>query len=131
MQSEIAQRLEKKIFAPNEKLLSNTGTDKIYIIKRGRVAISMNRYGSDQEHRKVLKIIDSHKSEHLTVTDNIYGYTAVFSNRPVKLEAVSKDFTSTYSVTKEEFEFAIRQNDKDYEYYHEIKCRIDQSNFCE
>lgn len=91
----------------------------------------MNRYGSDQEHRKVLKIIDTKNKEHLPVTDNVYGYTAVFSNRPVKLEAVAKVFTSTYSVNKEDIEFAIKQNEKDYEYYHEIKCRIDQSNLCE
>jgi predicted transcriptional regulator len=45
----------------------------------------MNRYGSDQEHRRVLKIIDTSNKEHIPVTDNVYGYTAVFSNRPVKL----------------------------------------------
>lgn len=85
MQSEIAQRLEKRIFTPNEKLVSSNGKDRIYIIKKGKIAISMNRYGSDQEHRKVLKIIDTKKKSHLPVTDNVYGYTKVFSNRPVKL----------------------------------------------
>lgn len=57
----------------------------MYIIKKGKIAVSMKRYGSDQEHRKVLKVIDMSEKEELEVCDNIYGYTLVFSNRPVKL----------------------------------------------
>lgn len=89
----------------------------------------MNRYGSNQDHRRLLKVIDS--ARHADVADNIYGYTTVFSNRAVRLEAVAKEFTSTYSVTKEEFLDCVRQNVNDFEYFHEIKCRIDQSSFCE
>ena len=57
----------------------------MYIVKKGKIAVSMKRYGSDQEHRKVLKVIDMSEKEELDVCDNIYGYTLVFSNRPVKL----------------------------------------------
>ena len=90
----------------------------------------MKRYGSDQEHRKVLKVIDMSEKEELEVCDNIYGYTLVFSNRPVKLQAIAKDFTSTYSIDREDIQYCINQNKKDFEYYHEVKCRIDQSTFC-
>ena len=49
MQQEIAQRLEKKLFAPNEKLISKNGkADRIYIIKKGRIDISMNRHKCDE-----------------------------------------------------------------------------------
>jgi hypothetical protein len=89
----------------------------------------MNRYNSNQEHRKLLKVVNT--KTHDDVSDNIYGYTTVFSNRPVRLEAIAKEFTSTYSVNNCEFLECIRQNVHDFEYYHEIKCRIDQSSFCE
>lgn len=91
----------------------------------------MNRYGSNQEHKKVLRVIDTSKSSHLEVTDNIYGYTTIFSNRPVRLEAMAKDFTSTYSVNRDDILFCVNQNTSDFEYFHEVKCRIDQSLFCE
>lgn len=89
----------------------------------------MNRYGANQQYRKLLKVIDT--ADYIEVSDNIYGYTTVFSNRIVKLEGIAKEFTSTYSVNKEEFIECIRQNVFDFQYYHEIKCRIDQSSFCE
>ena len=131
MQLEIAHRLEKKIFAPNEKLASSNGIDRVYIIKKGHIDISMNRYASDQEQSKVLRKIKMGDRLKIEVSDNLYGYTAVFSNRPVKLEATAKDFTSTFSVSKEDILFCIAQSTQDFEYYHEIKCRIDQSAFCE
>ncbi len=56
----------------------------------------MNRYGSNQEYRKLLKVINT--AAHAEVSDNIYGYTTAFSNRTVRLDAIAKEFTSTYSV---------------------------------
>jgi hypothetical protein len=64
------------------------------------------------------------------VCNNIYGYTSTFSNRPVKLWAIAKEFTSTYSLSREAFLECIRPTSTDHEYFHEIKCRIDQSFFC-
>lgn len=61
-----------------------------------------------------MKIIDTKTKKHIEVSDNVYGYTAVFSNRPVKLEAISKDFTSTYSVSKNDFLFCVNQNRQDF-----------------
>ena len=69
----------------------------------------MKKYG-DMEHQKVLKVIDMSKKSVLEVSDSIYGYTAVLSNRPVKLRAIAKTFTSTYSVSKEDFMFCVHQN---------------------
>ena len=72
------------MFVPNEKLVSTDGKDRMYIIKKGKIEIYMNRYG-DQENKKLLKEIDMNSSGRLEISDNIYGYTAFFSNRPVKL----------------------------------------------
>ena len=91
----------------------------------------MNRYKTDEEHRKVLRTIDTSKRHPHEVTDNIYGYTSVFSNRPVTLEAIAKSFTSTYSVSQEDLFLCIGKTQADFEYYHEIKSRIDQSSICE
>lgn len=59
----------------------------------------MNRYGSNQEYRKLLRVINT--ATHAEVSDNIYGYTSAFSNRPVRLHAIAKEFTSTYSVNSD------------------------------
>lgn len=72
----------------------------------------MNKYGTNQEYRKLLKVIDTRKLQE--VSNNIYGYTTAFSNRPVNLEAIANDFTSTYSVSKEEFLECIYQNTQDF-----------------
>ena len=44
------------------------------------------------------------------VSDNVYGYSALLSNRPVRLVAVAKEFTSTYSVDKESFTECAKAN---------------------
>ena len=108
----------------------NNEKQRIFIIKKGKVNVLTNRYGSDQEHRKIVKVIDLSKNT-VEVSDNIYGYTAVFSNRPARLEAIAKDFTPTYSINREDFLSCIVPNGKDFQYYHEIKSRIDQSDRCE
>ena len=48
MQSELAQKLEKRVFAPNEKLQASNDIDRIFIIKKGKVNVSMKRYRHDQ-----------------------------------------------------------------------------------
>jgi hypothetical protein len=98
-------------------------------VKHGRIDVFMNRFGGAQERRKLLKVIAT--AGRAEVSDNVYGYTAAFSNRAVRLEAVAAEFTSTYSVSREEFVAAVRQSAQDFEYFHEIKCRIDQSAFSE
>ena len=79
----------------------------------------------------MLKTIDMSPDKlNAEVSNNIYGYTAAFSNRKVKLEATAVDFTSTFSVSKEDILYCIGKHEQDFEYFHEIKGRIDQSTFC-
>jgi len=50
---------------------------------------------------KVLKTITNTIDSE--VSDNCYGYTSAISIRPVKLYAISKDFTSCYYIEKDKF----------------------------
>jgi hypothetical protein len=61
----------------------------------------MNRFMTQQEIKKLLKTIESPNS--IEVSNNLYGLTAIISNRPVGLSAVAKDFTSTYFIGKKQF----------------------------
>jgi len=77
----------------------------------------------------LLKVIKPNPNE--LVSDNVYGYTSVVSSKFVKLTAVSKDFTSVFTVDKEHFMNCVTSNKLDYEYYFEIKDKIDRSKYVE
>jgi len=57
----------------------------------------------------LLKTIEPNPSAE--VCDNIYGYTSIFTPRPLKFNAVSKDFTCVYSISKKNFLECVN-NDK-------------------
>jgi flavorubredoxin len=102
LQIEVAKRLVKKILVPNEKALQAFGRERIYIIKSGRLEIYTNNcMGFKRQFKKLLKTIE--KKPGVDIFDNIYGYSAVIASKPVKLEAVSKDFTCVYSIDRNSF----------------------------
>ena len=113
LQSEVAKLLERRIFAPNEMLNTLDATKRLYIIKNGSVSVMMSLDGS---HKKNMKIININQGSE--VSNNVYGYTSVFSNRPVRLEASAREFTSTYSIGKQSFVNCVGKNIHDREYYH-------------
>ena len=39
----------------------------------------------------------------MEVSDNIYGYTFLMSNTPIKLTAINKDFVVAYFIEKKDF----------------------------
>lgn len=96
MQSNVAGRLVKRLLAPDERIIQTPGREKLYIIKRGKIDIEYDRFGMNNGNKKVLKVIEVDSSK--DISDNIYGYTSVISNRHVRLEALAKDFTSTYFI---------------------------------
>lgn len=86
------------MFNPNDVLPQPEGKERIYIIKCGKIQIYLGRVSGRKEFNNTLKTISNTiESE---VTDNCYGYSSVVSMRPVKLFAVSKDFTSCYYLDK-------------------------------
>lgn len=62
---------------------------------------------------------------------NVYGYSSLVSGLQINLRAVVKDYSIIYSVSKQEVQSAIVEDDRDFEYYHEIRAKIEQSYFKE
>lgn len=99
-QSKIARRLTKKILNPDEYLVQTSGKERIFIVKSGKLEIYTNScHGFKKNFKKLLKTIEPKAS----VSDNVYGYTSVFTNRHVKLNAISKEFTSIFYIEKNSF----------------------------
>lgn len=97
MQTCVANHLQKTLYAPKERILQPAGQERIYIIKQGKIDIYLDRFGENKkEHRRLLKTI--HATEPLTISDNIYGYTAVISDRSCALNAQASQFTSCYFI---------------------------------
>lgn len=63
------------------------------------------------------------------VANNSFGYTAVIGRKPTALEVVSRDFTSAYFIDKDKFMRCVNESVPDFEYYHEIKDKLEQSSF--
>jgi len=61
----------------------------------------------------------------------VFGYVPLFTNKPSRLSAVSKDFAVCYAIDFDTFMDVIRDNPKDFEYFHETKHRIDMRKFAE
>lgn len=99
MQTHVAARLQRALYAPNERLLQPATKERIYIIKRGKVDVYCDRFGHNRkEDRRLLKTI--RVDEGSSISENIYGYTAVISLRPSALDAVSSEFTSCFFLDK-------------------------------
>jgi hypothetical protein len=65
------------------------------------------------------------------VCNNSFGYTAVIGSKPTVLEVISRDFTSAYYIDKDKFFRCVNETPTDFEYYHEIKDKIEQSRLPE
>jgi hypothetical protein len=116
MQTCVASRLQKALYAPKEKLLQPLGQERIYIIKHGKIDIFLDRFGENKkEYRRLLKTI---KVDGSSISDNIYGYTAVISERPCALNAQTSEFTSCYYIEREDFLRCVHHCSLDFEYYH-------------
>lgn len=88
-----------------------------------------NCFGFKRHFKKLLKTIEP--KDAVDISDNIYGYSAVIAGKPVKLEAVSKDFTCAYSIDRASFLECVHENKLDTEYYFEIKAKLDASRYIE
>lgn len=53
----------------------------------------------------------------MEVSDNIYGYSFVLSNTPIKLTAINKEFVVAYYVEKKDFLETVMDSHLDSEYF--------------
>jgi hypothetical protein len=67
----------------------------------------------------------------MEVSDNIYGYSFVLSNTPIKLTAINKEFVVAYYVEKKDFLETVMDSHLDSEYFFEMKTKIDSTNYPE
>ena len=128
-QNTIALKLIHALYNPNEILSQVKHKQRIYLIKSGKINIHADRSDGKKKMGMLLKTIESNKEKQ--IYDNCYGYTAVISERPVNLYAIAKDFTSAYYVEKADFLDCTKGQTYDFEYFHEIKSKLDQSNITE
>jgi signal-transduction protein with cAMP-binding, CBS, and nucleotidyltransferase domain len=98
----------------------------MYIVRSGKIELYTHRYqGFRKQFKKLLKVIEPKSS--VEVSDNIYGYSSVISNRSIRINAVAKDFSCVYIIEKAAFIECVSESKTDLEYYFEIKTRIDES----
>lgn len=101
MQNSVAFKLQNILFSPGEHIYQPEGKERIYIIKMGKVDVYSQRKGNKKGNKSVLRCIQSDLDKE--VSDNVYGYTAVISTRPVNLYAISKEYSSAYYIDKHKF----------------------------
>ena len=62
-QSEVAKKVHKKIFTPNEEIVQVPGKERIYIFKKGKVEVHANCCeGYRKYFKKVLRTIEPNES---------------------------------------------------------------------
>ena len=76
------------------------GKEKIYLVYQGKVEVTPN-YSKKNKQENVyrsLKTIEYNPQKE--VQFNVYGYTALISGLPIKLKAISKEYSTCYTVSK-------------------------------
>jgi hypothetical protein len=129
MQRTVSLKLEHVMFNPKDVIYQPLDNPRVYIIKSGKIDIFATRNGRRRGLNNRLRTIEASLSQE--VSDNCYGYTAAIASRPLKMYAIAEDVTSAYYLTKKMFLEAISEYVTDYEYYSELKDKIDLSSCCE
>ena len=96
-------------------------------MSRGKVDISANLYSKHKLlTRKILETlhIDHQKDVHF----NAYGYSSLISGLKINLCAIARDYSICYCIDKENFLSAACENSADFEYFHEIRSKIEESS---
>ena len=117
------------ILAPNERLLQPEGRERLYIIERGKVEISIDAGKSKGEIMRKLRSIDMLDPK-VEIKNNVYGYTMAISERVNRLKATAATFTSCYFIDKASFLKCLTHR-SDKEYFEEIKANLEQEEVIE
>lgn len=100
LQYKIARKLIKEIYAIDESLPQTFGKEKIYILEKGKIdVISNTKSGFKVCFQKILKTLSILPTSEV-VAENVYGYSAVISNRQIHLDAIAKVNSICYSISK-------------------------------
>ena len=107
MQNAVASRLNNILLAPCEQVYQPEGKERLYIIRLGKIDVHANRKGNRKRNSTKVKTISNDLNKE--VSNNSYGYTAVISSKPVRLEAVATEHTSAYYIDKEKLKECLHE----------------------
>jgi hypothetical protein len=132
LQDIIALRLLKRVFQPNESLCFNADCHNLYIIDQGKAELQAIRLHFNKPIYKTLRVINKDlSSDKLSVSSNLFGFTAIVLRRPVNLTAISKEFIVTYELQQKDFDELIRDYLTDYEAVCQLRDNIQNSDLPE
>ena len=120
LQNQIALRLIKKIFQPNE-MISDDTNNSIFLLDRGTVEIIIQKRHQNKLIQKTIKDLrDSGNRAGL----NVYGVIGFFTDNQRNITGKSRSFTVAYELKKTDFMEVLQDNPYDIEKYFEIRDRI-------
>lgn len=74
--------------------------------------------------QKILKTIIVNKTDEV-VLHNVFGYTSIISQRPIRLKATCKETSICYTLSKSDFYECLMESEDDIQRFHELKLDID------
>ena len=96
----------------------------MYILNRGKLDIAANFNLRPQNRKKLLTMeIDPSKEVHF----NVFGYSSLISGLKVHLSAIARDYSICFYVDKDTLWSAVQNNSADFEYFHSIKSKVEES----
>lgn len=106
---QIAAKLIKKVFQPNETL-EGTADFGLFVVDRGSVEILYHKKHNNKVISKVVRTIRDgwHRSG-----SNVYGVAQIVGGKKLCLSAKSKTFTIAYELKKSDFMEAVQSNPLD------------------
>lgn len=120
MQKDVSKKLEKFFFSPNERIAR---LNKMYIVTNGKIDVYTERKSANKVYcRKHIKTIERDPKKE--VHNNVFGSTSLFTGKPGNLSAVSKDFAVCYALDYADILEILKDDDKDFEYYHETRSKL-------
>jgi|JI6StandDraft_1071083.scaffolds.fasta_scaffold11661_2 hypothetical protein len=116
MQDSVALRLVKRVFQPNERLGIDANDHSLYIIDQGKADLQYARTHFSKTIGKTLRTINKEtQKDNLSVTSNLFGFTAVILRRRVSLTALSREFIVTYELRQKDFDELVALYPSDFE----------------
>lgn len=104
----------------------------LYIIDQGEAELQLMRLHFNKPIYKTLRIINKDKPKsNMSVSSNLFGFTAMVLRRPVNLTALSKEFIVTYELPQKDFDQLIREYPIDFETVCQLRDSILHNNIIE
>jgi hypothetical protein len=125
----VAEGLVKTLYTPQETLTQVQGKERLFLLVSGRLEVGICMESKGGSRVKSLRVLANDPARE--VQNNVYGYSSLVSGLRVRLQAVAKDYCICYTIGRDKLMEIAVENERDFEYYHLIKARIDCSKIRE